>query len=104
MDDGPPRSHQYLLHEGPHESPGLGDLARPQELAHVLGEAGDRVGVVQEPAALCQPLPRLPGGELQLLPTLPMLLDAIGSVGEVEVRALDEAPDAVQLLALLNQL
>ena len=104
MDDRLPWSDQHLFHEGAHERPGLGNLACSQELAHVLGEGGDRVGAVQERAALGQPLPRLPGGELQLLPSLPVLLDALGSVGIVEVRALDEAPDAVQLLALFHEL
>ena len=104
MNDGLPGSDQHLLHERAHEGPGLRDLARPQELAHVLCEGRDGVGPVEQLAALGQHGPRLLGGDLQLLLPVAVLLDAIGGVGEVEVRALDEAPDALHLLALLDQL
>ncbi|MDE2669815.1 MAG: hypothetical protein OXI51_09210 [Chloroflexota bacterium] len=104
MDDGLPGTDQDLLHERPHEGPGLGDLARAQKLAHVLGEGRDGVGPVEQVAALRQHSPRLLGGNLQLLLAVAVLLDAVGGVGEVEVRALDEAPDALHLLALLRQL
>ena len=103
MDDGLPGAHQDLLHEGPHEGTCFRDLAGAQELAHVLGEGGDDIGAVQQLAALGQHGPRLPGGDLQLLLPLLVLLDAVGGVGEVEVGALHEAPDAVQFLALLDE-
>ena len=104
MDDRLPGSDQHLLHERAHERPGLGDFTRPQERAHVLGERGDGIGVVEEITALGQHGPGFLGGELQLLLTLPVFPDALRGVAAVEVRALDEAPDAVQLLPLLGQL
>ena len=104
MDDGLPGADEDLLHERPYEGPGLGDLARAQELAHVLGEGRDGVGPVQEHAALGQHLACFLRRDLQLLLPVAVLLDAVRGVGEVEVGAFDEAPDAVQLLALFRQL
>ena len=88
-------TNTYRTHNsaGPHERPRLGDLARPKELAHLLGKIRDRVRTVQQHAALGQHRPRLVGGELEELLALAVLLDALRGVGHVEVGVLDDLPD-----------
>ncbi len=80
------------------EGPGLGQFAGLEELAHLLGEGGDGVGAVQELTPLGEQPSRLLCGDLQLLLALPVLPDAVGGVGHLDVGGLDDLPDAAQPL------
>jgi len=104
VDGGPPGRDQDGLHEGAHERPRLGDLACPQELAHLLGEGRDRLRAVQQHAPLGQHRARLVGGDLEELLALAVLLDAVRGVGHVEVGVLDDLPDPAHPAAHLLQL
>ena len=78
------------------EGPRLGELAGPQELAHVLREGRDRLHLVQRHPALPERRPRILRCGLQLLLALPVLPDAVRGVGHLYVGGLDDLPDAAQ--------
>ena len=85
-----------LLDEGLDEGPALGQLALVEELAHVLGVGCDGLHVVEDLPALGEDGPRLGRRSLKALLPLPVVLDAGGDVGHVEVGGLHEVVEPVE--------
>ena len=96
MDRGLPGLDEDSFDERPHECPSLGYLAGLQELAHLLGEGGDLVGVIQHHPPLGQQRARFLGRDLQTLLPLAVLLDAVRGVGHLDVAVLDNLPDPTE--------
>ncbi len=79
------------------EGPGLGEFARSEELAHVLGKGSDGVGIIQQRPSFRQHGSGFLCGCLQLLPPVAVFQDAFRGIGHVQVGTFDEVPDAVKL-------
>ena len=82
----------------------LGQLARPEELPHLLRVGGDRLHVVEDLAPLRERGPRLRGRLLQAPAALLVLAHARQHVADVQLGRLHEVVEPVQPAAHVGDL